>query len=261
MNYLEHVRGLAYANIEGLEPVSDHPIESLSALDWDVQVSDEPIDQKQLLQININLEPTYCLGRAARAAAFVEKWFPKSELQYAEVLEDSLRNTMLDVIKQEPLQESMLIELLSYEDPHAVIVVDGVQFDPISVQLGMPVVHPKIGVHEVWRGFTADWLIENAKFAETPSEKLGFLYQAEQMCPDTAYRFEAIAAIFIAGAGLSSFAKFNLQRAMALRPTARGLFTLSLMGDVESKVRFHEIYPAELFRLLEQELEEIGNAR
>lgn len=254
MDYLEHVRVLAYTNIHGLEPISDNPIESLLALDWDVAVSDEPIDQAGLLQANLTLEPTYCLGRAARAAAFVEKWFPSANLQYAEVLEDNLRNMMLDIIKQEPLQESMLTELLAYEDPHAVIVVDGVQFDPISVQLGMPVVHPKIGCHEVWQGFASDWLVENAKLATDHAEKLDLLEKAQQVCPDTAYLAEARAVIYMA-MGKMTEAEYNLNKALEMRPTARSLFALTMLGSTESKSRFHQVYPAELFQLLQQEME------
>lgn len=254
MDYMEHVKVLAYSNIYGLVPISNNPIESLLALDWNVAISDEPIDQAVLLQANLTLEPTYCLGRAARAAAFVEKWFPNANLQYAEVLEDSLRNMMLDIIKQEPLQESMLTELLTYEDPHAVIVVDGVQFDPISVQLGMPVVHPKIGCHQVWQGFTSDWLVENAKLATDQAEKLDLLDKAEYVCPDTAYLAEAKAVICMA-MGKMTEAEYNLNKALEMRPTARSLFALTMLGRTEAKSRFNQIYPAELFQLLQQEME------
>lgn len=254
MDYIEHVRSLAYANIESLTPISDTPIESLLALDWNVAVNDEPIDQAGLLQANLTLEPTYCLGRAARAAAFVENWFPKAQLQYAEVLEDGMRNMMLDIIKQESLQESMLIELLAYEDPHAVIVVDDAQFDPISAQLGMPVIHPKIGCHKVWQGFASDWLIENAKLATDPAEKLSCLDQAEQLCPSTAYLTEARAVIYMA-MGKMTEAEYNLNKALEMRPTARLLFALTMRGITEAKSRFHQVYPAELFQLLQQEME------
>jgi hypothetical protein len=200
------------------------------------------------------LEPTYCLGRAAKAAAFVEKWFPNAQLQYAEVLEDHLRNMMLGIITEGVVEESMLTELLSYEDPHAVIVVEGAQFDPISVQLGMPVVHPKIGCHKVWNGFASDWLVESSKLTTEWSEKQAFFNKAEQICESTAYLAEAKATASLA-MGKIDEAEYNLNKALEMRPTARTMFALAMLGNAEAKTRFYQIYPVELYSLLEKEME------
>lgn len=253
MKVIDLVKEMAYSNIANLTPVSSDPIESLLALDWNIMVSDEPINQAAVMEANLKLETTFCLGRAAMAAAFVESWFPNCKLQYGEVLEDMLRNIMLESLSNPPL-ESELLELLSYEDPHAVIIIDDVQFDPLSAQLGIEIIHPKIRVHPTWNGFASNWLVEKSKFSINPMQKVTYLVQAEDICSGTSYAAEHRLYMCMNTLGQERYIDREFEQVLEMRPTARTLFTSAILGNKTSEEKFLKIYPVELYDLLTREV-------
>lgn len=246
---IEYVKGLAYANIEGLEPLSSDPIEALMALDWKFGVGDEPIDQTELMKINLALGPEFCLGRSARAAAFVDKWFPGTKVQYAEVLSDALRNILLEDIENHKHDLSYLNEILMYEEPHSVVVVDGRQFDPISKQLGWEVIHPKINCCEVWAGLTSHWLLSKAQGSVCLVEKSSLISQAEELWPEQSFLLETKALMYSDREEFDKSIEY-LRMVEPLRPHARQLVTLDRLGDPLAKDLFLKFYPVELYDLL-----------
>jgi hypothetical protein len=250
---ISFVRNLAYSKIKKLpKPNTDNPIEALKNLDWSVPNNEVSVDQDELVRLNLELDPNYCFGRLAAAAAFVELWFPKAKLQFGEVLEDVLRNIMLDDLAL-PIVESELKELLMYEDPHAVLVIDGMQFDPVLVKLDLDIRHPKLGLHPIWEGLTVTWLTQKARMANSLDETMGMLRQAEALCPGTSIVTSYFAELE-AKHGTNERAIELLAKANELRLTARGLFVAAALGDEDSFKKFHQIYHPALFRILAEEV-------
>jgi len=89
-----------------------------------------------------------CVGRAVLAAGLIQA--ENLELQFGEVLKDWFANYLLQQDNQ-PLE--VLKEVVYYEIPHAVVVINGKQFDPISAILpvGLDITH-KIQVMDLYAG-------------------------------------------------------------------------------------------------------------
>ncbi len=183
---IEEIRNLAYRQAEKLEYVlKDSPLDTLRTIKFNIQTS-QFIDQMQFVLLNLELDSKSCLGRAAQAAAIAEKHFPEANLKIAEVWQDLLAGIMLTLLYQNPNKQfdpSFMQELLMYEEPHLVLMVNGVQFEPLSLQLGHDIQHPRIQPFPLWEGITASVLVSKAWLEPKPEKKLEILQQAEKICP------------------------------------------------------------------------------
>src|SRR6056297_171049 len=184
----ERLRDLACSKSKqfGFE-VKDTPEKTLWSINFNVPYQDF-VDQQEMAQANLELDGKSCLGRVAQAAAIVENYFPDTDLQLAEVRKDRLAEMMLGMLAESPEKKydpSFISELLMYEEPHMVLLVDGRQFEPLSLQLGQDIQHPRIEVFPVWEGITASSLTSYAWLEREAESKLEILQEAEKLCPGT----------------------------------------------------------------------------
>jgi len=228
---MKKVRQMAYAKANNLKYVlKEDPIKTLMSIS-NFQVGAELfIEQEQFANFNLELDGKSCLGRVAQAAAIVEKRFPEAKIEIAEVWEDWLAGIMLKMLKEEParrLDPTFMQELLMYEEPHLVLVINGKQFEPLSIQLGQNIEHPKIKTFPLWEGVTASVMVSEAWLEKNPNRKLKILKQAEKICPGlTLVRENMCAPLELLGRidEVIENAKWALER----RPCARTLYVLWL---------------------------------
>jgi hypothetical protein len=236
------------------------PIELLRRTRWNIPGSESgAISQEQIARWNQELDERSCLGRLAKAAVLIGQNFPDSSIMAANVMEDFLRNIMLEMIGKEnhpPL--SMLEEILLYEEPHAVIQVDGAQFDPISKFMLADIVHPKVELHPIWEHITCSLLVSKSNLTENPLEKMNILDQADEICPDTTLVMEnKIFPLMLLGK--SDEAIRLMLKVVKRRPTARALFVISeLTGDAQYRQRLMREYPSGIIEIL---LEEVSHGK
>lgn len=253
--YIEEVKELAYRKIEEIPLItvmSGNPFQTLRKIDWDIPV-DMEINQEIIARFNIELDKKSCLGRVAQSAAIIERYFPDCRLSYAEVLEDSLRNMMFDVLKKEGARESILKDILLYEEPHAVILINESQYDPISNVLGVNIRHPKIKIFSLWKGICSSWLVSKAFLHPNPSARLVILEQAQLLCPGTTLVAENKVGVFVMLDKVER-AIFELEGLLEKRPTARTLFSLYLLTKNKTYYRkIKKIYSPLMIGILKRE--------
>lgn len=105
-------------------------------------------------ELNLILDTRSCFGRTARCAAFAETYYNndnKLELFAGDVIIDWFREVIGENMQAQILKHpEMLNDVLMYEDPHVVLIINGEQFDPLSKIMGFPVIHPKVEKYPVW---------------------------------------------------------------------------------------------------------------
>ena len=169
----------------------NNPISFLYSLEWNIPNS-AAFSEEDVARMKLRLDERGCFGRAVRGAVLVEKYFPKETIYFAEVYEDLLRNMLMKKVTKENWNDDTYIaEILQYEKPHAVIVWNDLQFDPIFKFLDTnpeKLKHPSIGKHDLWNALYASYLVSFGvlKFRgeNEPKTYLHFLQQAGSLCPD-----------------------------------------------------------------------------
>jgi len=193
-------RLLALSHVGALTNYGD-PMETLLKYPWEVPVDIFPT-QADFSNWNISLDPCGCLGRTAISAAIAELLAPNKKVLAGEVLSDYLRGCMINQFVEKPpadpkVYEEWLRELLMYEEPHAVIVVDGVQFDSVSQKLGHLFEHPRIQTFPIWNFVAAAMLVSHAILENDLKKKAWYLEEAETVCPDTQLVKENTIALYL----------------------------------------------------------------
>lgn len=197
---VEEIRKLAHEKISGLSyKILSKPLETVKTIKFDIPRG-QSVDQAIISAQNLELDQASCLGRVAQSAAVIEKHFKETDLTLAEVWEDNLRNIMLaklDANESLVYDPTFMDELLMYEDPHTVILVDGVQFDPLSLELGFNIEHPRIKSFPLWESIVSSVLVSRAWLENDPSKKLEILETAESICPGLTLVKENIVSAYI----------------------------------------------------------------
>jgi hypothetical protein len=187
-NLAEKIREMAHRNISKLKySIGPDPISTLKTVRFNIPF-EQSVNQDDIVCWNLELDTRSCFGRVAQAAAVVEKHFPNEQIYFAEVWEDALRNILLKKMREKPAHRfdpSFMEELLMYEEPHAVLLIDGVQFDPLSNQLGFEVIHPRVEKFSLWKGIASSHLVSVSHKEADPEKKLATLEEAERICPGT----------------------------------------------------------------------------
>jgi hypothetical protein len=235
----------------------DTPEEALRHYPWNFEIGSN-VDQQKMAEWNLKLDGRSCLGRVAQAAALVELQFPDSTVGCAEVLSDHLRGDMLAQIKErlpydKTLRDEWLRELLMYEEPHAVVTVDGEQFDPLSTVYPVTINHPVIQPHPLWEGIASDMKVAEAWLEQDPEKKLQILEEAEKLCPGTTVVPEnKVGALILLGKEEEAIAL--VKELVVKRPNARALYFLWIStGDEQYKKRLDEEYTPYMIDVLKQE--------
>jgi hypothetical protein len=221
--------------------------------------TNQNINQFQIATYNLELDGRGCLGKVAQAGAAVEKEFPDAQLMFGEVLEDCFRNILLDILKNEPEQpNSFFDELLMYEEPHSVLLVDERQFEPLSIPFQQNVSHPKVKTFPFWEGVTASRLISKAWLEKNPYRKIRILAEAEKICPEMIATKENLSSYLLL-VNEEQEAIRLAEETLAVRPTARSMYFLYLLTkDWKYIEMIEEKYSPAVVHLLEKEVIENG---
>lgn len=145
------------------------------------------VTQTELLSLNEKFDPRSCFGRVVLMVLMLEEFFPESKVQVADVITDALAVAMLDKIKTEEndvYRREMAQEILMYEEPHAVVVVDGFQFDPISVVMRHQIKHPNVRLHDPWDAIATACIVNHALKNDDPVARSITLQRAALFCPN-----------------------------------------------------------------------------
>ncbi len=242
---VSYVRDLAIKMIEnGAYSISADPISTLSGINFDIPVGTY-FSQSDIREMNLGLDERSCLGRLAKAAAIVERNYSGVELKFGEVWQDMLATILLDRMRENPglkNDPSYLEEILLYEEPHAVIVVHGKQYDPLSKQAGFEIAHPRIENLPLWEGITASYMVSESQLQENPAERLKILEEAEKICPGTTLVRENMINPLVR-LGRNDEMVENLNWVIERRPCARNLYAhYVLTENEESNQRLIKTY-------------------
>lgn len=232
------------------------PISFLYSLEWKIP-NGAAFSEKKVAEMNITFNETGCFGRALKAAVLCEQFFPRYTLYTGEVCEDLLRAMMLDQSSEEKWNdETYIVELLQYEDPHIVIVdEEGKQFDPIFVQLSnLPwtLSHPSVRKHDLWIGLYCAYLVSVSH--QYRNSNIGtyqsILEQASSLCSEMVLVKENLSSMYcLIGQDKKSIELGK--EASGIRKDAKILFFLYMMtGDDTYKVKITEQYDAKMFYFL-----------
>lgn len=270
----EKVREIAVATLGKtiFFPIFSDPLVTLFNFPWDLKFDAINANsnffqesQKNIACHNLALNGRSYLGRIAQAAALVETQFSLRHLiTYGEVLSDRLRQDLLNRIRLEGLpensihREERLLEILLYEEPHAVILVDGIQFDPLSTIYPIEIIHPKIQEHEIWSAIASSMLVSVAQLKDSPELKLEILEEAERLSPGLAMivknRAEAYLLLKQKAKAIVLLESFLIQKSCA-----RTLFLLWRLTDNRDYYNWLcDEYTPSMVRILQKESGEIN---
>lgn len=252
---VKEVRAIAYRMIAGKANKNfNNAFDLLKNFPFDFS-TEQGMSQRQIAFLNLKLDGRSCLGKVAQAGALLEREFPQTILKFGEVLEDFFCSTLLEVLKKEPNQPDCFFEeLLMYEDPHSVILIDGKQFDPLSIPYQQNVVHARIATLPFWEAVTASILISTAWLENNPHRKIVILAEAENVCPGMIAVKENLASCLL----LLNRKQYSIRLAkeiLLVRPTARLMYFLFSLTEDERYIKMiEEKYSSRVVALLKKEV-------
>jgi hypothetical protein len=213
------------------------------------------MSQRQIALFNLKLDNRSCLGKIAQAGAIMEKEFPDAKIMFGEVLTDFFCNTLLDILQRESSQpDSFFEELLMYEEPHCIILIDGKQFDPLSVPYQKNITHSRITTLPFWEAVTAARLISWAWLENNPDCKIKILTEANSICSGMIAIKENLASYSL----LLDRNQYSIDLAkeiLLVRPTARLMYFLFRLTEDEKYIKMIENkYSARMVYLLRKEV-------
>lgn len=228
---IDQARSTAYQNLINYEfEVHRTPIDTLKNFPWDeLQADSEDLKADTDSAIwNRNLDPRSLLGHIAMCGALTESYFVGYEIYAGEVLQDHQADLMRHMIKQSlpidnQLRREWFNELLMYELPHSVFVVDGDQFDPLSVSGGVDA-QKHVFWCEFWEHVLAAIYAAKADTETDTDHKLVLLDKAQEICPEYILLREKRASLLMSRNDPEGIRLLkDIQR---IRPTAENLFFL-----------------------------------
>ena len=231
---IEKIKALAHKkSFELSYKAKKTPLETLKTIQFDFQPNSILIDQRKTAIQNIQLDQSSCLGKAAQAAAIVERYHSNCTVQIAEVLQDYLQSIMMQKLIDNPenaYDASFMQELLLYEEPHSILTVNGIQFDPLSAIFGSDIVHPKIQIFHTWQSIAASVTIAESHLVDDPTKKLKILHKAENICPESIVVMEnKVGAYILLGDIDQALRYFALL--LEKRPCARTIYCMYLLTN------------------------------
>ena len=227
-------------------------LETLRSIRFEIPTDCDLFTQKEIAEQNIALDQASCLGRVAQSLAIVEKHHPESNIKVGEVVDDYFRSIMLPYLPHESHDDTFMQELLMYEEPHSVLVVDGMQFDPLSTKPGFEnIVHPEIRSHSSWESILADMLVSQSHLTDDTKEKTDLLHEAERICPGLLVVAENMAGLLIMFGKIDAAIEI-IKKILARHISARGLYSMYLLtGDDQYRDVLFGIYTEKILKHLE----------
>ncbi len=249
------IKNLANTKIQSLEyTAKDCPLETLKTIEFDIPFGSDQINQTEIAILNTKLDESSCLGRTAQSIAIIERHHPNCCIQVAEVWEDYFQLIMLKKLHdnhRNAQDSSFMRELLLYEEPHSVLIIDGVQFDPLSVIYGSEVVHPKIKVFSPWESISAYINVSESYLTNSATEKLNILNKADNILPGSTIVAENMVEAHLLTTDINHALR-NLFWALEKRPCARTLYCAYLLTKkVKYCSKLINIYTKEIIKYLE----------
>jgi hypothetical protein len=231
MEIMEKVRNMAHEQAKKLTyKTGTNPIEVLLSIKFNFKQA-QTADQDEMIKANLSLADSSCLGRVAQAGAIIEKLFPLLRLEFGEIWQDRLASWLIEDLAKYPkkkLDPGFMQELLMYEEPHAVLVIEGVQFEPLSNVLEIEINHPRVQSFPLWEGIASSYLVSLANTQTNQTKRLSLLDQAEKICPNTTLvkenQCESLESL-----GKLTELKDNLSWLLERRPVARTLYCAYLI--------------------------------
>ncbi len=242
---------------KGIDEVNPNLLLALQEFPWETD-HDPAIDSLPEAELDLELNIRSCLGRIAHAGAFVGLHFPMTETCYAEVLVDAqAQATLAKVHHGSPRDlddvKELLQAVLIYEMPHAVLVLDKVQFDPLWTISPVETNHPKVKTYPIWEAVASAVMVSKAWLEEVPERKLMLLEEAEKLCPGTALVVEDKIQTLVE-LGRTEEVIHLLKDLLVKRPTAKTLFDLyTLTRDKAYQGRLDEEYTRHMYYVLLQD--------
>lgn len=207
------------------------PLETFLSIEFFIPRS-QFVDQETVAKQNLELDPQSCLGRVAVIAAIMEQYHSKTSLLLGEVWNDYFKELMIRKLRIAPSladDPSFMQELLMYEEPHAVIVADGVQqLEPLSLEFGELIKHPTVETFPLWEALAASATVSEAWLENDPSKRLVLLNQAEEVCPGLTLVIENMVESYELLGRLDE-AIASVRWALKRRPCARTLYVMHLL--------------------------------
>jgi hypothetical protein len=250
--------------------VENTPIKTLRTFHWGDLIKGE-YDQEQMTKFCLSLDPRGCLGRVALCLAICEQHFAGSEwtFRYGEVRNDFFRGILMDQwqteysVGQTVPDDSWFTELLMYDEPHAIIVVnDTDQFDPLSMAVpDFEVHHGDVVLFNGWNAVACSMAISQAITEKDPARRLAALEAADTLCPGTSQLKEAKVHAFVE-LGMLSEAETTLRELVFTRPTAKVFWILETVFNTDHPARrtlFDDCLWSHLKRCLEREVSQALN--
>lgn len=244
----EIARGVFEQHYGSMLPRST-PLNTLFSLNWE-DLCDGDFGQGDMARMNLGLDPRSCLGRSALAVTIIERFFPEAEVKCAEVAQDMFRELLLQQwgkiynTRNWP-PDSWLEELLMYEEPHSIVMVDGKQFDPLFCVYAQRancsvenLFHPGVIEFPAWEEIAAARMVSEAWLEPNPETKLEVLRAANEICPRTIIvRQNIVQPLLSTGRDEDFLEAWKITRALCDEsPNVRGLMVLEdVFGEVGSR--------------------------
>jgi hypothetical protein len=238
--------------------IFESPTRTLLEFPWRVGGQD-PASQTQYATWNLELNPHSCLGKTAIAGLLCEKHFPDTELQGGEVLQDFFRDRMREQVnknlpKDPQLKQEWIEELLMYENPHSILLVEGKQFDPLFTPFDSPFTHPEVRELPFWEHVLASVFVAKSFQEHDLEVKLEKLDEASSICPNMLLSKEVRAGVLLSQQNPKGIKL--LREVQKQRPTADNLFALWVIDGYSEESpyrrRLEEEYTEEVIRFLKR---------
>ena len=196
-------------------------------------------------ELNLSLDINGCLGRAAIIGAFVEK-YTNATIVAGEVIVDHFRELLGKTMQKIQDTPGYLEEVIMYEDPHIVPVINGIQYEPLSILMGEQIIHPKIETFPFWESIYSSMLCSLVLFEQNPEVKKRILDKASRYAITIDYLYtqgqfaleQGNAALFLKIAE-GILLKKKSARAMAVICMLTGKYRTELTKEYTEKIFFY----------------------